>query len=121
MRVLVFGLTNEDTVLPELRHRFPSVGFKKSAVSEELEEEGRRLVVIDTVKGIDRVTLIDDLEVVNPGRIAKGSGLLLSLRILMKLKTIDSVKVIAVPEEYEDDAAIEEITRFLGEMMPYEE
>lgn len=121
MRVLVFGLADEDVILAELRHRFPSVGFRKSSSSEELEDEGRRLVVIDTVKGIDQVTLIEDLEDVTPGRIAGGSGLLLSLRILLKLKSVDSVKVIAVPDEYESDDAVEEIARLLGEMMPYEE
>ncbi|MDD5172133.1 MAG: hypothetical protein PHF60_03805 [Candidatus ainarchaeum sp.] len=121
MRVLVFGLANEDSVLPELRRRFPSIGFKKPTASEELEEEGRHIVVMDTVKGIDRVTLIDDLEVVNPGRIAGGSGMLLSLRILLKLKSIDSVKVIAVPHGYEGEDVVEEITRLLGEMLPYEE
>jgi hypothetical protein len=121
MRVLVFGLANEDSVLPELRRRFPSIGFKKTAASEDLEEEGRRLVVVDTVKGIDQVTLIDDLEAVNPGRIAGGSGMLLALRILLKLKSVDSVKVIAVPHEYEGEEALEEITRLLGGMLPYEE
>jgi len=121
MRVLVFGLADENAVLAELRHRFPSVGFRKYSVSEELESEGRRLIVLDTVKGVDRVTLIEDLDTVSPGRIAGGSGLLLSLRILMKLKSVDSVKVIAVPHEYETGDAVEEITHLLGELMPYDE
>jgi hypothetical protein len=109
MEILVFGLANEDSILQRLRKRFPSVGFKKCDLTQELENEGRRLIVIDTLKGLDHVSLLDDIGNVSPARALDGSGTIMTLRILMRIGSIESVKVIGVPEVYPEDRAYEEI------------
>ncbi len=113
MEILVFGLENENALLARLRKRFASVGFRKYDVSEELENEERKLIVIDTVRGISKVTLVEDLEGISPAKALEGSGTLMTLRILLRIGSIDSVKVIAVPEGYPADAAFDEMSAII--------
>ena len=117
MNILVFGLEKEDAVLARLRKRFPTLGFKKYEVSMELEEEGKRIVAIDTVKGIDHVMLLDDMAIVSPAKAMSGSGAIMTLRILLKIGSLESAKVIAVPEGYPDDAMVEEISNLLAQLL----
>lgn len=116
MNILVFGLDKENTILTKLRKRFPSLGFKKYEISMELEEEGQRLIAIDTVKGIDHVTLLDDMSIVSPVKAMEGSGAIMTLRILLKLGSLKSAKVIAVPENYPESATVEEVSVLLEQM-----
>jgi hypothetical protein len=116
MEILVFGLENENAVLSSLRKRFPSVGFKKCTLSDDLEQEGRRLVVIDTLRGLDRVTLVDDPNLVSPGRAMDGSGALMTLRILLKLGSLESVRMIAVPDDYPREDVVEEMARIIADL-----
>jgi hypothetical protein len=116
MNVLIFELREEDTVLSRLRKSFPGVGFKKYDLNMELESEGPKLIVIDTVQGIDHVTLLEDLHFISPGRALKGSGSMITLRILKSIGSIDSALVIAVPAEYPTKDAIEEIIPIIREL-----
>ncbi|MEW6035105.1 MAG: hypothetical protein AB1529_00690 [Candidatus Micrarchaeota archaeon] len=118
MDILVFGLADEDSMLARLRKRFPDVGFRKFDISQELDEESRRLVVIDTMKGIDRVTLLDDPGRLSPGKALEGSGSMMTLRILLRIGSLDSVKVIAVPEGYPQDDAFSEICAIIESLPP---
>ncbi|MEW6723198.1 MAG: hypothetical protein AB1324_08080 [Candidatus Micrarchaeota archaeon] len=116
MMVLVFGLEGEDAILQRLRKMFPDVGFKKHASSDDLEEEGRDLVVLDTVEGAESVVLIEDLNSISPGKALKGSETLMTLRIMKSIGSFDSVKVIAVPPGFGVEEAVEGIGKILGEI-----
>jgi hypothetical protein len=117
MMVLVFSLDDEDAILPELRKRFPSVGFRKSSVKDDLEEEGRDLVAIVSIEGVDAVALVEDLSSVSPSRALGGSQALMTFRILKSIGSIDSAKVIAVPAGYPADKAVEEIASILESLV----
>lgn len=117
MNILVFGLEREDAVLAKLRARFPALGFKKYEISMELEEEGKRIVAIDTIKGLERVMLLDDMSIVSPSKALGGSGAIMTLRILLKIGSLESAKVIAVPEGYPQAAAVEEISNLLSQLV----
>ena len=116
MEILVFGLSNEDSILSQLRKWYPEVGFRKYDVSGELGDEGRSLIAIDTVKGLSQVTLLDDIGAVSPGRALEGSGALMTLRILLRIGTIDSAKVIGVPPDYPVDRSVAEMAAIIGEL-----
>ena len=116
MNILVFGLEREDAILAKLRKRFPSLGFKKYDVSMELDDEGKRLLAIDTVKGIEHVTLLDDMAIVSPGQAMEGSGAIMTLRILLKIGSLKSAKVIGVPENYPESSTVEEISVLIEQM-----
>jgi hypothetical protein len=115
MRVLVFGLDNEDAVLSGLRKAFPTIGFRKCRANEDIEDEGKRLIVIDTVTSVKSVLLLDCLE---SGYLAGEASKAISvLRILKSLGSIDSVRVIAVPESYPSLSSIREISGILRSLV----
>jgi hypothetical protein len=113
MKVLVFGLENENSLLSRLRKKFPAIGFKKQNLKDDLEQEGRDLVVLDTINGFDQVILVDELSSLSPGRI-NASDTLMTLRILLRIGSLDSVRVIAVPPGYPEDVAFDEICAIIS-------
>jgi hypothetical protein len=113
MEILVFGLSNEDAMLRRLRKRFPSVGFKKCDAKHEIEDEGHGVVALDTMRGIERVTLLEDIGTLSPHKALGGSGTAMTLRILLRIGSIKSAKLIGVPEGYPDEAAFEEISAII--------
>lgn len=105
LKVLVFGnpLVEKDRIalrlLPALRKRFPAVQFKEFDAAENLEAEGRDLVILDSAEGISRVMLIDDLSALSSGPVYSmhDFDLSITLKLLLKMGAIDSVRIIAVP------------------------
>ena len=63
-KILIFGnpLLKEDSLplrlIDDLRKAYPEIEFREFDPNENLEKEGRNLVIIDTVEGIDRVVTI---------------------------------------------------------------
>ena len=61
MKVLVFGnlLLDNDSlplrIIPKLHEKSPDVEFKEIDPTEDLENQGRNLMILDTVEGIDKV------------------------------------------------------------------
>jgi hypothetical protein len=116
MKILVFGnaLVEADSLplrlMPELRKAFPSVEFREFDTAENLEAEGRDLIILDTAFGIERVTLIEDVDTLQVSKTCSmhDFDLPITLRILMKLKAIDSVKIIAIPAGYGEGKALRE-------------
>jgi hypothetical protein len=116
MEILVFGLSAEDSILSQLRNWYPEVGFRKFDVSDELGDADRRIIAIDTVQGLSQVTLLDDISSVSPGRALEGSGALITLRILLRIGSIDSARVIGIPPGYPVDKSVTEIAAIIGEL-----
>lgn len=121
MKILVFGnsLVEADSLpllmLPSLRRAFKNVEFKEYDASENLEDEGRDLTILDTAFGIDSVTLIDDLDNLQMSKTCSmhDFDLPITLRILLKLKAIDTVRIIAVPAGYDKKMAEKEVTEII--------
>ncbi|MFH0885357.1 MAG: hypothetical protein V1861_06630, partial [Candidatus Micrarchaeota archaeon] len=88
----------------------------KYDVSDELGEDSRKIIAIDTIKGLSQVTLLEDISSVSPGRALEGSGALITLRILLRIGSIDSAKVIGVPPDYPVDKSIIEMAAIIGEL-----
>lgn len=125
MRVLVFGnfLVKEDSLalklVASLAKKFPNIEFKEFDSAENLESEGRDLVILDVAKGIEAVTLLDgfnDLETTHAYSM-HDFDLSVTLRILKKIKAIDSVKIIAVPIEYDEKKALEDVIKLLSTLL----
>jgi len=121
-KILVFGnrLVEQDSLvlklLPRLRKSFKHIEFKEFDTSENLEDEGRDLIILDTAFGIDKVMLIEDLDSLQMSKTCSmhDFDLPITLRILIKLKAIDSVKIIAIPAGYSRDEAIKEIKEIIA-------
>ncbi len=121
-KILIFGnpLVPEDSLplrlLPKLRKAFQNIEFKELDAAEEIENEGRDLVILDTAKGIDKVTVIDDIGKIQTEKIYSmhDFDLGLTLKLLKKMKKIDSVRIIAVPMGYDEKKALDEVGKYLA-------
>jgi len=110
MQILVFGnvLVEGDNLalklMERLREEFPDVEFIELDPSEELQNYGRNLRIIDAVMGIDEVRVlklssVEDFEKVEIGKVYSMHDFDLgyNLKLLKKMKLIDSVEVICLP------------------------
>ena len=104
MKVYVVGneLVPEDSMpfrlLSLLRKEFPSIKFEEADPNENFipEEDS---IIIDTIKGIKKVTLFETLDMFEQSaRISPHDyDLLLHLQLLKKLKKLTSITIIGIP------------------------
>ena len=121
MKVLVFGnpfLENDSLplrLLSKLRERFSDIEFKEVDPTEGLESEGRDLVIIDSVEGIDEVVEIDSIGRLHTNRVCSmhDFDLAYNLKLLKKVGKIDSVRIIGVPMGIGEDEALNQIQSIL--------
>jgi len=121
MKILVFGnpLLKQDSLpiklIPKLKQLYPNIEFKEIDPTEDLEKQGKHLIILDTVKGIDKVTTINSIEQLKANKIYSmhDFDLTLNLKLLKKLNIIDSVKIIGIPMNINEDEAITQISNHL--------
>lgn len=109
MKIYVFGnpLVAEDSlaihILPQLRKQFPDIHFKVVDPNENFPPKRERdLIILDVVKGLSEVTLLDysDLVTIEKSPISPHDyDLLLHLLLLKKMKKINNVKIIGIPQK----------------------
>ncbi|VVB65951.1 Uncharacterised protein [Candidatus Gugararchaeum adminiculabundum] len=130
MKILVFGnpLVAEDSIalklMNGLKRKFPKVEFREFDSAENLEGEGRDLLILDAAKGIKKVELLGsgnlgkDLEKLeNPKAYSMHDfDLGITLKLLKKMGEIDSVRIIAVPSDYGEKKALEEVGKMIEGM-----
>lgn len=121
MKVLVFGnpLLEFDNLplklIPKLKKKFPKIKFIEFDPTENLENQGKDLIVLDTVKGIKKTILINSIEQLSKNKIyfMHDFDLGYNLKILKKLGLINSVKIIGVPMEINKREAFNQIQSIL--------
>lgn len=106
MRIYVFGnpLLKEDSIplklLPKLKKIFPKIEFIITDPNENFPpNEEKNLIILDTVKGIKKPMILDlsNLESIKSTPISPHDyDLMFHLQLLLKLKKINSVKIIAI-------------------------
>lgn len=117
MKILVFGnpLVKKDSlplrILPKLRKKFKNIEFKEIDATEELQAEGRNLIILDAVEGINKVILIEDINQIqkNKAYSLHDFDLGFNLKLLKKMNLIDSVKIIGVPINISEKEAVNQI------------
>jgi hypothetical protein len=123
MTIYVFG--NPDLpadslplkILPELQRRFPQLHFEIKDPNEEWDCPGE-LTVIDTVQGIERVAVFDDLAKFStaPRLTMHDFDALTNLRYLRKLGKLKKIKIIGVPAEMNPKEALESVAEELSKV-----
>jgi hypothetical protein len=109
MKILVFGnkSVEMDSIAPrlidDLQKEFPEIEFKEFDTVEELDEEGEELIILDTVVGIEKITVFDDLDkfVDSPTVSLHDFDLPIYLKLLMKLGKVKKVRIIGIPSKPE--------------------
>lgn len=125
MRVFVFGNPDiaDDSlpldILPELKKRLPNMQWQHLDPNEEWDVP-TRLVAIDTVVGIDRVTVFHNLEKFqsSPNCTLHDFDALAQLRLLQKLGKLQRVTIVGVPPMLDAGRAVAEVAAALAAIEP---
>jgi Ni,Fe-hydrogenase maturation factor len=104
-------------LLPKLQKKFPEVEFKEFDSAEDLHKEGKDLVVIDAVKGLDKVQVIDNIDSIVLDNIYSlhDFDLGYNLRLMKKIGLLNSVKIFAVPIGVDEEKNFHELTKIIDE------
>ena len=105
LKILTFGnpLLEQDSlplkILPTLRQQFPNHTFLHIDPTENLEQYGPKLIILDTVQNIDKITILTSIEQLRANKVYSmhDFDLALNLKLLKKLGKIKSVKIIGIP------------------------
>lgn len=120
MKIYIFG--NEDLdydnlpirILPNLKKIFPHVSFELKDPNEDLESE-EDLTIIDTIHGIDKVTIFYDLSQFKPAPNISihDFDLYAKLAFMKKLGKLAKVKIIGIPKNISEKEAIQSLKELI--------
>jgi Ni,Fe-hydrogenase maturation factor len=111
--ILIFGnsLVAEDSLainlMPKLQNQFPELNFISLDPTENIQEYGKDLKIIDVVQGIKEPIIITDINKLKTGKITSmhDFDLAYNLKLLMQTGKINSVKILGLPLEMNEDKA----------------
>ena len=117
MTIYVFG--NPDLkfdslpvkIMPKLQKKFPNIKFKIKDPNEEWDFSEKYLCIIDTVIGIKKVAVFNDISVFkkSPRFSMHDFDLYADLLLMKKIKKLPNCAIIGVPPEYDAKKAYNEI------------
>ncbi|MEM0333223.1 MAG: hypothetical protein QXX30_02030 [Candidatus Aenigmatarchaeota archaeon] len=119
MKIYVFGnpLVKKDSLAVKLSKKlkkvFPQIDFEEFDVVEDLKEEN--LVIMDVAEGIEKVEIIEDLDLLENRKIYSLHDYDLSyeLKLLKKIGKIKNVKIIAIPFNLNEEEALKQIINYI--------
>jgi len=120
-KVFVFGnlLLEKDSLAiaaaVRLKNRLEGIEFVAVQSLDEVEEKGE-LWIMDVAEGIERVELIEEIEMLQTGQPVSGHDfdLAMELKLLKKMRRLGKVKIIAIPVGYDLGKAVKEVEGILS-------
>ena len=120
MKIFVFGNPDLDfdslpiRIISELKNNFPDISFETKDPNEEWEIP-ENLIVIDTVSGIDKAVVFDDIDdfAISPAITLHDFDAGTYLKYLKKLGKIKKIKIIGLPPIISEEEAVKEISIIL--------
>ncbi|OWK27322.1 MAG: hypothetical protein US76_03725 [Parcubacteria group bacterium GW2011_GWA2_38_13b] len=99
-------------ILPKLQKNFPNINFKIKDPNEEWDFSEKCLYIIDTIIGIEKVAVFNDISVFkkSPRFSIHDFDLYADLLLMKKIKKLPNCIIIGVPPEYNAEKAYNEIT-----------
>jgi hypothetical protein len=124
LTIYVFGnpLVKEDNLplklIGKLRKEFPSIEFKEFDTVEDLELD-KELNIIDTVKGIKKVELIEDIDKIITDKIYSMHDFDLgyNLKLFKKMKMIDKVRIFGIPSDMDEKVVFEQLKKLIKSIL----
>lgn len=101
---------------PKLRKIFPEIDFIIADPNENLEPINKELIIIDTVEGIKKVAVIDDIEKLETSKIYSlhDFDLAFNLKLLQKIGKLKKVKIFGVPMKGDEEKILEQLIKILN-------
>lgn len=106
-------------LFPKLKKELPDFNFIHFDPTEEVPlGKTKEFILIDTVMGLQKVTIINDLDhfILSPRVSPHDYDLPLELGILQKLKKIKRIKIIGLPQNIKMEEALKQIKLILNSL-----
>lgn len=102
-------------LVPKLQKIFPEINFVIKDPNENLWPEKGELILIDTVVGIDRARIIEDIDSLQTEKIysAHDFDLGFNLKLLWKIGKLKKLKILGVPVKISSDLALEQLKELI--------
>ena len=99
----------------ELKKNLPAFEFKITDPNENLKPINKQMNIIDTVVGIDKVTVIDDIEKIQTEKIysAHDFDLAFNLKLLKKIGLLNRALIFGVPPDMKIDEALKQLLKLI--------
>ena len=102
---------------PELKKRFPSINFIIQDPNENIKPSiNGELIIIDTVMGIDKVIIINDIGVLETEKIYSmhDFDLAFNLKLLKKIGKLNKVTIFGVPPRLNKRTVLEQLSKLIN-------
>lgn len=98
-------------VAKKLEKEFPRIRFIQLDPNEEIS--GKNITILDTATGITKVTVINDMNQLELGKIISPHDydIAFSLKLMKKIGMVKKIRIIAIPIGYSKKMAYDEIKR----------
>ena len=105
-------------LMPRLRERFPKIEFVELDPTEDMPEE-RTLHLIDTMIGIERVRVLEDIDHIISGKAYSlhDFDLGFTLKLMKKAGKLKNVRIIGVPADMTEEKAFGELEKTIRKMV----
>lgn len=103
-------------LIPKLKKLFPAINFIIQDPNENIKPaKNGELIIIDTVMGIKKVTIIDDIEKLETSKIYSmhDFDLAFNLKLLKKIGQLKKLAIFGVPPNYPKEKAIDELKKLI--------
>lgn len=106
---------------PELAKTFPDFDFVIQDPNENLHPENGELIIIDTIMGIDKITIIDDINQIDkiessPTYSLHDFDLGFNLKLLKKIGELKKVTIFGVPPDIKQEDALEQLKKSINSL-----
>ena len=103
---------------PKLQKIFPKIDFIIADPNENLEPINKELIIIDTIEGIKKVTVLDDIEKL---QISKAYSLhdfdlAFNLKLLQKIGKLEKIKIFGVPMGGDKEEVLEQLEKEISRL-----
>ena len=104
-------------LMPKLEKQFPEIEFVLSDPNENIKPENGKLIIIDTVMGIDRVKILTDIDKIQTEQScsAHDFDLGFNLKLLKKIGELKEVVIFCVPPNIKIEKAEKQLVEVLKE------
>jgi Ni,Fe-hydrogenase maturation factor len=104
---------------PKLQKKFPEIDFIIFDPNENLKPVNKELIIIDTVEGIEKVIVINDISKIETTQSCSlhDFDLAFNLKLLQKIGELEKIKIIGVPMKDHEDDVFSQLTKILKSEM----